>query len=126
MSETRVLENHLQGRLAAAIPCRLQEADPVRCTHQYRWLTSHVNRRARSPVAALVREGSAGTPVKPHAVRKRLLNSSQDLAGRPRAALVLLDEACASIDDAARAHCTDRVREFELHFVMASERERTC
>lgn len=40
--------------------------------------------------------------------------------------LVLLDEAFADIDDAARAHCMALVREFDLDFVMTSEREWGC
>src|SRR5699024_7465769 len=40
--------------------------------------------------------------------------------------LVLLDEAFAGIDDAARAHCMDLIREFDLDFVMTSEREWAC
>lgn len=40
--------------------------------------------------------------------------------------LVLLDEAFAGIDDEARAHCMALVREFDLDFVMTSEREWAC
>lgn len=40
--------------------------------------------------------------------------------------LVLLDEAFAGIDDAARAHCMGLVREFDLDFVITSEREWAC
>ncbi|MFP5405689.1 MAG: TIGR02680 family protein, partial [Gammaproteobacteria bacterium] len=40
--------------------------------------------------------------------------------------LVLLDEAFAGIDDAARAHCMALVREFDLDFVITSEREWAC
>ncbi|MDZ7785477.1 MAG: TIGR02680 family protein [Halioglobus sp.] len=40
--------------------------------------------------------------------------------------LVMLDEAFAGIDDAARAHCMDLIREFDLDFVMTSEREWGC
>jgi uncharacterized protein (TIGR02680 family) len=40
--------------------------------------------------------------------------------------LVLLDEAFAGIDDGARAHCMDLIREFDLDFVMTSEREWGC
>ena len=39
---------------------------------------------------------------------------------------MLLDEAFAGIDDAARAHCMALVREFDLDFVMTSEREWAC
>lgn len=47
--------------------------------------------------------------------------------GSPNAPrLVLLDEAFAGIDDAARAHCMALVREFDLDFVMTSEREWAC
>jgi hypothetical protein len=38
----------------------------------------------------------------------------------------LLDEAFAGIDDAARAHCMALIREFDLDFVMTSEREWGC
>ena len=40
--------------------------------------------------------------------------------------LVLLDEAFAGIDDAARAHCMGLIHEFDLDFVIASEREWAC
>ena len=38
----------------------------------------------------------------------------------------LLDEAFAGIDDAARAHCMGLIREFDLDFVITSEREWAC
>lgn len=44
----------------------------------------------------------------------------------PGPRLVLLDEAFAGIDDAARAHCMALIREFDLDFVMTSEREWGC
>ena len=50
--------------------------------------------------------------------------SHGDSPNAPR--LVLLDEAFGGIDDAARAHCMALVREFDLDFVMTSEREWTC
>lgn len=40
--------------------------------------------------------------------------------------LMLLDEAFAGIDDTARAHCMALVREFDLDFVITSEREWAC
>ena len=40
--------------------------------------------------------------------------------------MVLLDEAFAGIDDAARAHCMGLIREFDLDFVITSEREWAC
>ncbi|MBP6382058.1 MAG: TIGR02680 family protein [Pseudomonadales bacterium] len=40
--------------------------------------------------------------------------------------LVLLDEAFAGIDDAARAHCMGLIHEFDLDFVITSEREWGC
>jgi hypothetical protein len=40
--------------------------------------------------------------------------------------LVLLDEAFAGIDDDARAHCMGLIREFDLDFVITSEREWGC
>jgi uncharacterized protein (TIGR02680 family) len=48
--------------------------------------------------------------------------SSHPLAPR----LILLDEAFAGIDDAARAHCMGLIREFDLDFVITSEREWAC
>ena len=50
--------------------------------------------------------------------------SQASYAHAPR--LVLLDEAFAGIDDAARAHCMALVREFDLDFVITSEREWAC
>jgi len=40
--------------------------------------------------------------------------------------MVLLDEAFAGIDDEARASCMGLIREFDLDFVMTSEREWGC
>ncbi|MGD9944712.1 MAG: TIGR02680 family protein [Burkholderiaceae bacterium] len=40
--------------------------------------------------------------------------------------LVLLDEAFAGIDDDARSHCWALIREFDLDFVITSEREWAC
>lgn len=40
--------------------------------------------------------------------------------------LILLDEAFAGIDDAARAHCMGLISEFDLDFVLTSEREWAC
>lgn len=40
--------------------------------------------------------------------------------------LVLLDEAFAGIDDEARANCMGLIREFDLDFLMTSEREWGC
>ena len=45
-------------------------------------------------------------------------------ASAPR--LMLLDEAFAGIDDTARAHCMGLIREFDLDFVITSEREWAC
>ncbi len=50
--------------------------------------------------------------------------SQADTVHAPR--LVLLDEAFAGIDDAARAHCMALIREFDLDFVITSEREWAC
>jgi uncharacterized protein (TIGR02680 family) len=53
--------------------------------------------------------------------------SSHYESSDPRAPrLVLLDEAFAGIDDEARASCMGLIREFDLDFVMASEREWGC
>ena len=48
--------------------------------------------------------------------------TGHDLAAR----LMLLDEAFAGIDDDARAHCMGLIREFDLDFVITSEREWGC
>jgi hypothetical protein len=40
--------------------------------------------------------------------------------------LMLLDEAFAGINDAAKAHCMGLIREFDLDFVITSEREWAC
>jgi uncharacterized protein (TIGR02680 family) len=40
--------------------------------------------------------------------------------------MMLLDEAFAGIDDAARAHCMGLIRAFDLDFVITSEREWGC
>lgn len=49
---------------------------------------------------------------------------NRDWPHAPR--LVLLDEAFAGIDDAARRDCMGLIREFDLDFVMTSEREWGC
>ncbi|CDM24620.1 Hypothetical protein BN940_10801 [Castellaniella defragrans 65Phen] len=50
--------------------------------------------------------------------------SQADSTHAPR--LVLLDEVFAGIDDAARHHCWALIREFDLDFVVTSEREWAC
>ena len=40
--------------------------------------------------------------------------------------LMLLDQAFAGINDTARAHCMELIREFDLDFVVTSEREWAC
>lgn len=50
--------------------------------------------------------------------------SQGSYASAPR--LMLLDEAFAGIDDTARAHCMGLIREFDLDFVITSEREWAC
>ena len=50
--------------------------------------------------------------------------SQSGYAHAPR--LVLLDEAFAGIDSAARAHCMGLIREFDLDFVITSESEWAC
>jgi len=50
--------------------------------------------------------------------------SQSGYAHSPR--LVLLDEAFAGIDAAARAHCMALIREFDLDFVITSESEWAC
>lgn len=40
--------------------------------------------------------------------------------------LILLDEVFAGIDDGARAHCWALIREFDLDFIITSEREWAC
>lgn len=49
-------------------------------------------------------------------------HGSYDLAPR----VMLLDEAFAGIDDSARAHCMGLIREFDLDFIITSEREWAC
>ncbi|HZE92287.1 MAG TPA: TIGR02680 family protein [Rhizobacter sp.] len=50
--------------------------------------------------------------------------TQEGYAHAPR--LVLLDEAFAGIDGAARAHCMGLIREFDLDFVITSESEWAC
>jgi uncharacterized protein (TIGR02680 family) len=50
--------------------------------------------------------------------------SQTSYANAPR--LVLLDEAFAGIDAAARAHCMGLIREFDLDFAITSESEWAC
>lgn len=50
--------------------------------------------------------------------------TQEGYAHAPR--LVLLDEVFAGIDDAARGHCWALIREFDLDFVVTSEREWAC
>lgn len=53
-------------------------------------------------------------------------SSHYESAGRHAPRLVLLDEAFAGIDDEARASCMALIRQFDLDFVMTSEREWGC
>ena len=55
------------------------------------------------------------------------ISSFYGRGGSPHAPrLMLLDEAFAGIDDAARAHCMGLIHEFDLDFVITSEREWAC
>lgn len=53
-------------------------------------------------------------------------SSHYESAGEWAPRLVLLDEAFAGIDDEARANCMGLIREFDLDFLMTSEREWGC
>jgi uncharacterized protein (TIGR02680 family) len=53
-------------------------------------------------------------------------SSHYESAGARAPRLVLLDEAFAGVDDEARANCMALIREFDLDFVMTSEREWGC
>lgn len=53
-------------------------------------------------------------------------SSHYESSDRRAPRLVLLDEAFAGIDDEARASCMGLIREFDLDFVMTSEREWGC
>lgn len=67
-------------------------------------------------------ERALGLTVPLFAAASSHYESASDRAPR----LVLMDEAFAGIDDAARAHCMALIREFDLDFVMTSEREWGC
>ncbi len=55
------------------------------------------------------------------------ISSFYSSSGYPLAPrLILLDEAFAGIDDTARAHCMGLINEFDLDFVITSEREWAC
>ena len=55
------------------------------------------------------------------------ISSFYGRGGSPNAPrLMLLDEAFTGIDDTARAHCMGLIREFDLDFVITSEREWAC
>jgi hypothetical protein len=53
-------------------------------------------------------------------------SSHYESADKRAPRLVLLDEAFAGIDDEARANCMALIREFDLDFIMTSEREWGC
>ncbi|MGH8219724.1 MAG: TIGR02680 family protein [Steroidobacteraceae bacterium] len=67
-------------------------------------------------------ERALGLTVPLFAAASSHYGSADTLAPR----LVLLDEAFAGIDDEARANCMGLIREFDLDFVMTSEREWGC
>ncbi|MCH9827966.1 MAG: TIGR02680 family protein [Gammaproteobacteria bacterium] len=67
-------------------------------------------------------ERALGLTVPLFAAASSHYESADPLAPR----LVLLDEAFAGIDDEARANCMALIREFDLDFVMTSEREWGC
>ncbi|MCK7500442.1 MAG: hypothetical protein MZW92_66915 [Comamonadaceae bacterium] len=85
------------------------------------WQDGQWRRLSGPGVQRRTRAGADGA-----AVRRRIASyyrqSSSALAPR----LVMLDEAFAGIDDAARAHCMGLVHEFDLDFVITSEREWAC
>lgn len=67
-------------------------------------------------------EKALGLTVPLFAAASSFYQSAHECAPR----LVLLDEAFAGIDDDARRHCMALIREFDLDFVMTSEREWAC
>ena len=102
---------------------QLTRALDYRHWHRFRverWQEGHW-RRLSGPASSGERALGLTVPLFA-AVASFYSQSSYALAPR----LMLLDEAFAGIDDAARAHCMGLIREFDLDFVITSEREWAC
>lgn len=111
------------GREGGSLLDQLARALDYRCWHRFRverWQDGQW-RKLSGPASSGERALGLTVPLFA-AVASFYSQGSYALAPR----LILLDEAFAGIDDAARAHCMGLIREFDLDFVITSEREWAC
>ncbi|MDO4681664.1 MAG: TIGR02680 family protein [Lautropia sp.] len=131
--DRQVVGDMLQGRIAAernrsdASPGSSLQEQLARALDYRRWHRFRVQRWDGQwrPLSGPASSGerALGVTVPLFAAVSRFYSGAHH-AHAPR--LVLLDEVFAGIDDAARHHCWALIREFDLDFVVTSEREWAC
>lgn len=109
--------------VAARWPSSLRAPSTTAAGTASAWSAGRTAAGASSPAPASSGERALGLTVPLFAaVASFYSQGAYDLAPR----LMLLDEAFAGIDDAARAHCMGLIRVLDLDFVITSEREWAC
>ena len=131
--DRQAVGNMLQGRIAAernrsdATPGSSLQEQLARALDYRRWHRFRVQRWDGQwrPLSGPASSGERALGVTvPLFAAVSSFYSRADHPHAPR--LVLLDEVFAGIDDAARHHCWALIREFDLDFVVTSEREWAC
>ncbi|MER8753236.1 hypothetical protein NKH57_29110 [Mesorhizobium sp. M1050] len=123
ISAERERADSSSGRDSGTLLDQLARALDYRHWHRFRverWQEGHW-RKLSGPASSGERALGLTVPLFA-AVASFYSQGSYALAPR----LMLLDEAFAGIDDTARAHCMGLIREFDLDFVITSEREWAC
>jgi len=130
MEDRRAVGEFLQNRIASERirDEQLTQLESLSRALDYRyWHRFAVQRRQDGDWKPLSGPASSGERALGLTVPLFAAASSHYHSAAPNAPrLVLLDEAFAGIDDDARAHCMALIREFDLDFVMTSEREWGC
>lgn len=119
--QTRIAAERLRDE-QASLPDSLARALDYRRWHRFR--VQRLQDGAWKPLSGPASSGerALGLTVPLFAAASSHYQSAHAYAPR----LVLMDEAFAGIDDEARASCMALIREFDLDFVMTSEREWGC
>lgn len=119
--QTRIAAERLRDE-QASLPDSLAHALDYRRWHRFR--VQRLQDGAWKPLSGPASSGerALGLTVPLFAAASSHYQSAHAYAPR----LVLMDEAFAGIDDEARASCMALIREFDLDFVMTSEREWGC
>jgi uncharacterized protein (TIGR02680 family) len=128
--DRRQVGEFLQARIAAERSLDEQSTlleSLARALDYRRWHRFRVERQQDKQWRPLAGPASSGERALGLTVPLFAAASSHYWSAHPHAPrLVLLDEAFAGIDDEARANCMALIREFDLDFVMTSEREWGC